>query len=603
MTKTHVIILGAQGMLGSYVYSYLRTLTGIYVHTVGRNQLDCTADTDEKQISQFARAFGVGDASTWVINAAGVTGKGEMDQENIMRVNGTYSKMWHRVSTELEWKYVYVSTNGVFARDQERVYDESFTPNADTVYGRSKVVGEHGMVIRTSIIGEDERNFRGFIEFAKKNHHLEVDGFINEKWNGVTCLALAQYFGHLIVNDQYRPGITHICSEYVTTKCELLRLINEIWQLGLNIRETECKEPRSALLASLCRIEGQEFVWPPIEQQLRSLHEWGVQNKRQVFKRIMIVGGTGSLGTELIQRWYYRTEKFIIYSRSEHKQWELARRFPKVSFSMVLGDVADDRVMERALLTHAPTMILYAAAMKHVNRCEFEPERCLATNFSGFASLVNTVRRLRAFGSLTGLGKILYVSTDKACAPINVYGMSKSMSEHLVTHAGVDGVKVTAVRYGNVINSNGSIIPILQRQATDRRVKELTLTDARMTRFYMTLQQSVQLIEDCIIYGQNGEIWIPHLQSMKILDLFNIFSRHCDKPVTVVGIRPGEKIHESLLAEHELLCTSIKYIDNRRCYVIGQELQSKLECNSIRYTSAHNIIPLSHLRKMLIYFL
>jgi UDP-N-acetylglucosamine 4,6-dehydratase/5-epimerase len=306
-----------------------------------------------------------------------------------------------------------------------------------------------------------------------------------------------------------------------------------------------------------------------------------------MLSKVLIFGGTGSLGTMIIRTWVCKVKEFIVYSRDEYKQWVLKNAFPQIKITFILGDVTDKQSVISSIRNHDPSLVIVASAMKHVERCEENVRKCIDTNSLG---LLNIIEAIEELSSQINLQKLVMVSTDKACAPVNVYGMSKSICEHIIQNTPVTpnskgkNIDLVCVRYGNVLNSNGSIIPLLFKQAHDPDVTSFTLTDKNMTRFYMTLEESVNLIEDTVYHGKAGEIWIPKLDSMKILDLMNIFSKRYNKPVKIIGIRPGEKIHESLISQTESLRT---YMRNGR-YVISPKITEII--TPFEYTSADNIL-------------
>jgi UDP-N-acetylglucosamine 4,6-dehydratase len=266
-------------------------------------------------------------------------------------------------------------------------------------------------------------------------------------------------------------------------------------------------------------------------------------------QKIVIIGGTGSLGHCLMRRMYYDNE-MSIYSRDELKQWEMKRHFPETRF--IVGDVRDEVAVKRMLHSVKPDVVIIAAALKHVDVCEENPQESMKTNISG------TENVLRAVEELDTDVTTLFVSTDKACSPVNVYGMCKALAERLVSERSSASLntKFLSVRYGNVINSRGSIIPLFMRQAIDPTIPAFTVTEKGMTRFFMTLDESVDLIQHAIVHGKSGELWVPRLRSATIDDLAAIFAERYGKPVVYSGIRPGEKIHESLVNIAESMRTA-----------------------------------------------
>ena len=193
------------------------------------------------------------------------------------------------------------------------------------------------------------------------------------------------------------------------------------------------------------------------------------------------------------------------------------------------------------------------AALKHIDRCEYAIYECLQTNCNGPINILNAIEKNN--DRLLNLEASVMVSTDKACEPTNVYGMAKAIAESAVVEKSlyIKNRKFVNIRYGNVLNSRGSIIPILHEKGSDPEVKEFTLTHEDMTRFVMTLEQSVALIEYAILNGESGDTIIPKLISMKLIDLMEIFSEKYGKPVKITGLRPGEKMLESLISETQAM--------------------------------------------------
>jgi FlaA1/EpsC-like NDP-sugar epimerase len=186
--------------------------------------------------------------------------------------------------------------------------------------------------------------------------------------------------------------------------------------------------------------------------------------------------------------------------------------------------------------------------MKHIDQCEYNTEQSINTNLLGIKNILDVIEMQKNNLNNT-LETVLFVSSDKACSPINVYGMCKALSETLIVEKSlyVKEFKFVNIRYGNVLNSRGSIIPLLHSIGNNEKTKYFTLTNENMTRFVMTLKQSVDLIEHAIIYGESGDTVIPELISMKVKDLVEIFSEKYNKPIKIIGIKPGEKLLESLL--------------------------------------------------------
>lgn len=265
-------------------------------------------------------------------------------------------------------------------------------------------------------------------------------------------------------------------------------------------------------------------------------------------KRILIFGGTGSLGKTLIRRYVDKNE-VCVFSRDESKHWTIRNKLNHQNLSFRIGDIRDEVRCREVIIEFQPTHIILASALKHVDVCENSPSESIKTNITGIENVVRSVKENEA--RLNSLEVVLMVSTDKACSPINVYGMCKSIAERVVTSAtsSSNQIKFLSVRYGNVLESRGSIIPLFKYQSEHK--DEITITDERMTRYVMTLDESVDLINEAMKKGKSGETWIPNLPAMKVKDLAEIFSDMSGKPIRTIGTRPGEKLHEDLVNHSE----------------------------------------------------
>lgn len=277
-------------------------------------------------------------------------------------------------------------------------------------------------------------------------------------------------------------------------------------------------------------------------------------------KKIMLFGGSGSLGNKFIEN-YLENNTIINYSRDEHKHWKMSLKYKSDKISYIIGDIRDFLRVENSILRVDPDIIVVMSALKHIDRTEFSIDECVKTNFIGTTNILNAIENNQH--KLVNLKNVIFVSSDKACEPTNVYGMTKALSESAIIEKSLycKKFKFINVRYGNVLNSNGSIIPILHQKGKDPLVKEFTLTHEDMTRFVMTLQQSVDLIEYAILHGESGDTIIPKLVSMRLIDLLEIFSDKYKKPIKIIGLRPGEKLLESLISETQSM-RLIKGINN-----------------------------------------
>jgi len=264
--------------------------------------------------------------------------------------------------------------------------------------------------------------------------------------------------------------------------------------------------------------------------------------------KILIFGGTGSLGYEFVQK-YISSNIIYNYSRDECKHWKMILDFNnKQNLHFIIGDIINKDKVEETLLRVKPNIIIIASAMKHIDQCEYNTEQSLNTNLLGVKNILDSVEKYQV--NLEGiLNTVLFVSSDKACSPINIYGMCKALSESLVVEKSyyIKSIKFLNIRYGNVLNSRGSIIPLLHLIGNDTEKKYFTLTNENMTRFVMTLENSVDLIEHSILNGESGDTIIPKLISMKVKDLLELFSEKYNKPIKIIGLRPGEKLLESLI--------------------------------------------------------
>jgi UDP-N-acetylglucosamine 4,6-dehydratase/5-epimerase len=269
-------------------------------------------------------------------------------------------------------------------------------------------------------------------------------------------------------------------------------------------------------------------------------------------KKILLFGGSGSLGNHFIKT-YVTNNKIVNYSRDECKHWKMGLQYKTQNLQFIIGDIRNYEGVETAILREQPDIIIIMAALKHVDRCEYAVNECLQTNCMGPINILNAVEKNN--DRLSRLECVVMISTDKACEPTNVYGMAKALAESAVVEKSlyVTNRKFVNVRYGNVLNSRGSIIPILHEIGNDPTVLEFKLTHPDMTRFVMTLEQSVNLIEYAILNGESGDIIIPKLISLRMTDLIEIFSEKYGKPVKITGLRPGEKMLESLISETQSL--------------------------------------------------
>jgi UDP-N-acetylglucosamine 4,6-dehydratase len=303
-------------------------------------------------------------------------------------------------------------------------------------------------------------------------------------------------------------------------------------------------------------------------------------------ERILVFGGSGSLGKAVAERWS-ANNTLINVSRDEEKQWILQNEIKSPNLTQIIGDVSNSEDVTEAILTSKPTVICIFACLKHIDLCEKFPEKALRINSFGAINVYNTLLKFK-----TEVHTVLFVSTDKACLPMTTYGCSKAVSENFVQNIPFNGVKWVCVRYGNVLNSSGSILPHLKRSATND--KPFTLTHPDMTRFIMTLSHSVNLIEYAISKASHGEIIVPFLYSVRISDLFKIFEEKYNKSTIITGLRCKEKIHEDLISFAESPYT--RKIGNY--YHIGKSIVAD-ESNA--FDSSKHLIGKSELAEYLLF--
>lgn len=262
-------------------------------------------------------------------------------------------------------------------------------------------------------------------------------------------------------------------------------------------------------------------------------------------KNILITGGTGSFGkkyTEILLK-NYKPNKIIIFSRDELKQYEMAQQFSDPCMRFFIGDVRDAARLKNAM--YGVHFVIHAAALKHVPIAEYNPMECIKTNINGAGNVIDAALEC-------GVQKVIALSTDKAANPINLYGATKLASDKLFVSAnnikGARRTQFSVVRYGNVVGSRGSVVPFFKKLISEG-VKELPITELEMTRFWITLEQGVSFVLKNFERMQGGEIFIPKIPSMKMVDLAKAMAPHLG--IKVIGIRPGEKMHEVMVPKDD----------------------------------------------------
>ena len=313
---------------------------------------------------------------------------------------------------------------------------------------------------------------------------------------------------------------------------------------------------------------------------------------------ILITGGTGSFGKKFTETMLkeYHPKKLIIFSRDELKQHEMrVAGFDHDTLRYFIGDVRDRDRLKRAM--NGVDIVVHAAALKQVPACEYNPIEAVATNIGGAKNVIDAALD-------AGVKKVLGLSTDKAVNPVNLYGATKLVAEKLLVQAnsyrGEGPARFSCVRYGNVVGSRGSVIPLFLAQ---RKNGQVTITDPRMTRFWITLDQGVRFVIHCVEQMHGGEVFVPRIPSTGMMDLAEAVAPGCE--VKIIGIRPGEKLHECLISEDEARTT--KELDN--FYVIQPAhrwwsgtnwAEGKPLPDGFRYTSDANevLLTVDEIREM-----
>ncbi|WP_205758513.1 UDP-N-acetylglucosamine 4,6-dehydratase (inverting) [Lysinibacillus sp. SGAir0095] len=259
-------------------------------------------------------------------------------------------------------------------------------------------------------------------------------------------------------------------------------------------------------------------------------------------KTILVTGGTGSFGKKFIKKALdSNAKKIIIFSRDELKQYEMKQEFNDKRLRFFIGDVRDKERLNRAF--DGVDYVIHAAAMKHVEACEYNPFEAVKTNIHGAQNIIEAAIDC-------GVEKVIALSTDKACAPVNLYGATKLASDKLFvaanSYVGEKPTRFAVVRYGNVVGSRGSVLPFFNKI---KHTGVLPVTDERMTRFWITLDQGVQFVIENLERMHGGEIFVPKIPSMKVVDLAKAIGPDCR--IEFIGIRPGEKLHEAMIMEDD----------------------------------------------------
>jgi FlaA1/EpsC-like NDP-sugar epimerase len=318
-------------------------------------------------------------------------------------------------------------------------------------------------------------------------------------------------------------------------------------------------------------------------------------------KTILITGGTGSWGYELVRQLLVNDPlKITIFSRNESSQFTMKQEFdsnPKLNF--VIGDIRDLEAVKKAC--QGVDYVFHLAALKHVPVCEDQPMEALKTNVTGTQNVIDASIECK-------VKKVVYISTDKASNPSNFYGLSKAMGERLIIHANtqISNTKFVCIRGGNVLGTNGSVIHVFKKQIREKG--KIGITDPNMTRFFLTIEEAIKLVFKATIESVGGEIFVMKMPACKILDLaevlFDVYEQK-DIKVEILGVRPGEKIHELLLSEYEskhaILFEDDYFVILPSIYIHGlaQHYENYPSANLINYNSSKELMSKAEIRELL----
>ena len=310
-------------------------------------------------------------------------------------------------------------------------------------------------------------------------------------------------------------------------------------------------------------------------------------------KSILITGGTGSFGQKFIKRLldHFQPSRIVVFSRDELKQFEMQQTFNAPCMRYFLGDVRDAERLKQAM--RGIDYVVHAAALKQVPAAEYNPTECIRTNVNGAENVINAAIE-------NGVEKVIALSTDKAASPINLYGATKLLSDKLFVAAnnlvGGHRTRFAVVRYGNVVGSRGSVVPFFRKLMADGAAT-LPITDPRMTRFWITLSHGVEFVMQSFARMQGGELFVPKIPSVRIVDLATAMAPGL--PHQYIGIRPGEKLHEMMIArddslhtlvfdDHYVITPSIRFVvqNDYSCNALGEVGQPVPE--GFKYTSDNN---------------
>lgn len=303
-------------------------------------------------------------------------------------------------------------------------------------------------------------------------------------------------------------------------------------------------------------------------------------------EKLLIIGGTGSLGHHLVKMLKNKYD-IIILSRDENKQWKMKQLYPGLKY--IIADIRFKDVIEDKLYQVKPDRVIIAAALKHIDICEYNVAECIHTNIIGIQNVADAIASIAEKDQLPNLHTVCFISTDKATSPVNVYGMCKAVGEKIMIEKSLSlqRPKFICVRYGNVLNSRGSLLPLFHSIGNSNK-SFFGVTHELMTRFFITLRDAINLIENAMDTGESGDIYVPRTVSYRIMDIAKSFSKHYGKPIKIVGVRPGEKLHECLVNHVERPRT----VKHQNFYVIKPCYKTDVVSNVdflYEYTSDQNL--------------
>lgn len=404
---------------------------------------------------------------------------------------------------------------------------------------------------RIIIIGAGEAG-RLLAEDINKATDSQVIGFFDDEHQGEGILGKIADTAQMAAQGQVDEILIAIPSaDGDTIRRVLMANVGNTVPIRIVPRSSEILKEGRVRYARVKSIEVEDFLGRPLHKK-----DLDYLGKRYAGKKVMVTGGAGSIGSEIVRQLINLDAKeVVVYDNSEFLCWELDRRLKAAdsrgNYQIIIGDVLDGAKVERVIKEVRPDLVIHAAAYKHVDLMECHPDEALKVNLLGTMNVVKAVRA-------AGLNKMVFISTDKVVNPRSVMGATKKLAEEYVVSQTDRNWQGCAVRFGNVINSNGSVLPLFELQI--REGKYVTLTDPAMERFFMSIREAAELVLMSGAGGQQGKIYVldmGDLISIKEVAMCLIRSKNLrpgeDIELKVVGIRPGEKLKEELFDEEELL--------------------------------------------------